>query len=115
MSVGAKNPKELSEVVQQKCEELGVDLKTQSLEEKLTEEERLLIENMSFPSELQFSVPVNLALSKKAFQCVLSGLDEKIAGFDDILKLRPHDMHLDYYPMGPVEMDLSFLIDSPKK
>ncbi len=116
MSVGVQGSKDLLKVVQEKCEELGVQAKTSTLEEKLTEEEASLVEKMSFPKELQFSVPVNLALSKKAFHSVLSGLNQEVACFDDLLKLRAHDARLDYYPMGPVEMDLSFLLkDSAAK
>ena len=72
-----------------------------------TKEERDCIREISFSSELGFSMPVDLSLSKKAFQCILSGLSEEVPSFDSLFEPRPHKPCRDYCPMG--QMDLSFL------
>ena len=115
MSVAAMQTatNDLSEFVQQSCRELGLQGKppSASLELSPTKEEKIKIEKASFASDLQFSVPVNLALSKKAFKCILSGLSPEVASFEEVLQQKEHICSEDYCPMGAEKMDLSFLLD----
>ena len=104
---------DLSKVVEEECLKLDVEFKAQWLtddEAGTKRESREIV----FPSELGFSMPVDLSLSKKAFECVMSGMSKGVTSFDALIIPRPHQPSVNYSPMEVEEMDLSFLLDSSK-
>ena len=97
----------LSQLVQEECLHLGIEYSAQAKSEPLTQQEKQSIEKSSFPSELKFTVPVDLCGSKKAFLSVVSGLGDGVC-FGDLWSLKPHDIRADHNPMGTASLDLSF-------
>ena len=72
-----------------------------SREELNSQEKRRLAEE-DFDQELKFTVPVNLADSKKAFRALVKGLEDRNA-FTTVMTLREHD-YRDYpHPLGEIE------------
>ncbi len=102
----SKEGTSLSNFVVEECNRRGLEKPFQdSLKEPLNEEEELSIKQISFPDDLKFSVAVDLAMSKKAFLAIISGLNDD--PWEDIWKFKVHDPQADYYPNGKV--DVSFL------
>ena len=114
MQTESSGEAELSSFVKQECQKLGLSYVSQVPEEPLTKEEILQVKCTSFPGELKFSVPVELAASKKAFLNFVAGLTEGGPSFEGLwrpkaLELGAADYH-SHCPMGGE--DLSFLKDS---
>ena len=110
MSSMAEN-KTLPQVVQQECGLHGLDFVSEAKKEPVTQEEQQVIQQKSFPSDLKFSVPVNLSSSKKAFLAIISGLSDDTT-VEKLWELKAHDPKDDYNAMGKV--DISFLYINSK-
>lgn len=112
-SISQKMNVNLSSFVQEKCEHLSLQFIPEAEEAAISEKEKVLIQHTSFPEELGFTVKVDLGYSKRAFLNIVSGLNEDLPCFEDLWKLKPHDPHGDYYPMGP--LDIGFFTDATFK
>ena len=103
----------LSQFVQEQCHALGLQFTPQEPEETLSDSEKQAIEKITFPADLNFTVPVNLKSSKKAFLTIVSGLGDDIPTLQEVWHLKPCDPKADYNPMGSV--DLSYLTTHPQQ
>ena len=108
-----QNSKDLSSLVQDECGKLGLSFIPQMKEDLLTEKEKMLVQQTSFPDELKFSVPVDISYSKKAFVNFMTGLSGEVT-FEDLWKPKELDLRADYHPSGGQD-DLSFLKDTDLK
>ena len=105
-----QNSQDLSVLIQDECRKLGLSFTSRIKEDLLTEKEKLLVKQTSFPNELKFSVPVDLSYSKKAFLNFKAGLDGEVS-FESLWKPKELDLKADYHPSGGQD-DLSFLKDN---
>lgn len=105
-----QNAEDLTSLVQGECSNLGISLTPAVKEDQITSKEKVLIEKVSFPDELKFSVQVNLASSKKAYLNLLSDLNESDS-FEDLWSFNQLDPSNYQHPMS--SMDVSFFMSQP--
>lgn len=108
--VQSDSSKDLSGLVREECDRLGLGLASEHQREPLTQREELLVEQTSFSSELKFSVPVDLRCSKKAFLNLVAGIEVNFASMWEQKAYNPRE---DCYPMGR-DMDISFITETQK-
>lgn len=101
--------KDLSTVVEEQCSLLQLSFPPKVQKEDLTEQEKLLVDKHTFPAELDFTVKVDLASSKKAFLSLVSGLCKDTTSFEDLWTFKKHDPTADYCPIK--DWDVLFLED----
>ena len=92
--------KPLSQVLKEESENPRVK---ENVPIKATEKELRKIQQTKFPTELQLSAQVNLIGSKKAFQALVSGLDETTE-FQRLWNPRSHDPLTYLNPIGDVDV-----------